>query len=449
MTPAKTNWRETSTNIWQSGVDGIHPDSVIPQAVAGLIKDSDHKDLLILGGGKAGAAMVRALVRAIPTSVRLHGLLNVPEDQAAPMVENHPIVLHGARPAGSNHPTEAGVRGSRQQIALAQTAPVGCAGMCLLSGGASALMPLPCHPVTLEEKLLVTKILHDSGADITLLNATRKHLSAIKGGRLASAWVESPSGKAGWPLITLAISDVIGDDPSVIGSGPTVPDPTTFESTWRELLGLGVTEHLPIAVKNHFLAGCDGSLQETPKVLPSNIHYHLLGNNTLALKHAANTAQKAGFETQIIEPAISGPVDVVAKRIVSDIRSKAWADNRAKCLLWGGEPTVVVPPGSGLGGRNQELALRLTLLLTPGELGRITLLCAGTDGEDGPTDAAGGFADSISYESALQQKLNISESLTRHDSYHALSSMKSLFRTGWTGTNVADIVVAIIRNQHP
>ena len=446
MTLSIASWRDVATRIWQRGVAGIHPDCVIPPAVAALIAAPEHNDLMILGGGKAGAAMAKALVRSIPTSTRLHGLLNVPEDHAAPAVGNHPIVLHGARPAGSNHPTEAGVRGSRIQIALAQNAPVGCVGLCLLSGGASALMPLPCHPITLEEKLAVTKILHDNGADITLLNATRKHLSAIKGGRLANSWLESPAGKAGWPLITLAISDVVGDDPSVIGSGPTVPDPTTFESTWKALLRLGVTDQFPLAVKTHLLAGCAGNLQETPKALPSNIHYHLLGNNALALKNAAKAAEETGLASRVLEPAISGPVDLVANRIVSDIRKEILTEKAAKCLLWGGEPTVIVPPGSGLGGRNQELALRLTLLLTPSELERVTILCAGTDGEDGPTDAAGGFADKLTLDSALHQNLNINTYLTRHDSYHALSSLKSHLHTGWTGTNVADIVVAIIYN---
>ena len=147
-----------------------------------------------------------------------------------------------------------------------------------------------------------------------------------------------------------------------------------------------------------------------------------------------------------MEPAISGPVDLVANRIVSDIRKEILTEKAAKCLLWGGEPTVIVPPGSGLGGRNQELALRLTLLLTPSELERITILCAGTDGEDGPTDAAGGFADKLTLDSALHQNLNINTYLTRHDSYHALSSLKSHLHTGWTGTNVADIAVAIIHN---
>lgn len=444
MKSDSAKWRSLAADIWRSGVAAVHPDSVIPQAVPALLADMECDDFLILGGGKAGAAMARALVRTMHSGIRMHGWLNVPNDQAAPSIAHAPIVLYGARPAGSNHPTEAGVTGSRQQIALAQNAPVGCVGICLLSGGASALMPLPSHPVTLAEKLAVTKLLQDAGADITLLNAARKHLSAIKGGKLASAWLESPSGKAGWPLITLAISDVIGDAPSVIGSGPTVPDPSTFVSTWEELQRLGITSQLPRAVKNHFNAGCAGNLPDTPKILPSTIHYHLLGNNALALRSAATTAQQAGFTTRIFQPEITGPVDVVARKMVSDLRQEAGLIHGAQCLLWGGEPTVVVPPGSGMGGRNQELALWMTQLLTPKELERVTILCAGTDGEDGPTDAAGGFADRASLDSAREQGLDISSSLTRHDSYNALSAMSCQLQTGWTGTNVADIAIALI-----
>lgn len=437
--------RSAALEIWLAGVKAVHPDFLVPEIWQHL-PSGDPTPILVLGGGKAGAAMARALVNSAPPWARLHGLVNVPDDQAGVVSGFGDVTLHGSRPPGGNLPTSSGVEGTTIQLRLAGSALPGTIGICMLSGGASALMPLPRPPITLDDKLETTRLLQNAGADITLLNATRKHLSAVKGGGLARAWMESPSGRLNGQLFTFAISDVVGDDPSVIASGPTVADPSTYISTWDALYNLGISAKLPTRVTRHFQEGISGIIPETPKSFPNQIHYLTLGNNRKALEAATRHADSKGFETALAPDLLEGPIEQVARRIATDIIRSPGIPGKTEVLLWGGEPTLVIPPGSGKGGRNQELALRIGGLLPIGHLKRTTILCAGTDGEDGPTDAAGGFYDFRAFETALQLGISLEQAVSSHSSHGAHAALGSLVRTGWTGTNVADIVVAVIRS---
>lgn len=445
MPQSKTHDREFALKIWQAGVKAVHPDSLI-SSVWNIIGNLGlNTPFLVLGGGKAGAAMGNALVNSAPNWARLHGMLNVPDDQVDLLTVGTDLVLHGSRPPGGNLPTNDGVVGSKRQLNLAVSAPPGTFGICLLSGGASALMPLPAKNIKLSEKLEATRLLQRVGADISILNATRKHLSAIKGGGLAQAWLNSPAGKTNGILWTFAISDVVNDDPSVIASGPTVADPTTFKSTWDQLKMLGVVHLLPDSVIKRFHQGIEGSVPETPKFLPNQFRYHLLGNNRKAIEAASTQAIDLNFRVSIFPKPLEGPIEGVAQRVASEILQSQPPHNEPLVLLWGGEPTVVVPPHSGLGGRNQELALRIGSLLPNDWIRRTTLLCAGTDGEDGPTDAAGGIFDFAAMDCLHETGLDIKKAIESHSSYEAHKNLGTIIRTGWTGTNVADMVVAIIR----
>ena len=440
-----TDDRKLALEIWHAGVIAAHPNSLIPAIWNCLGELPKPTPILVLGGGKAGAAMANALVRSAPTFARLHGIINVPDDQGGAHNEARDLVLHPSRPPGGNLPTDEGMVGSSRQLELAASAPAGTIGICLLSGGASALMPLPAKQISLPEKLETTRLLQRAGADIKILNATRKHLSSIKGGWLAHAWSKSPAGLANNNLWTFAISDVVNDDASVIGSGPTVPDPSTFKSTWDQLKTLGVASLLPKSVIKRFEEGIQGRVAETPKELPDQFPYHMLGNNRRSLEASANRAKNSHCNVQIFPKPMEGPIDGVAQNIVTDIIKCQPIPGTPLVLLWGGEPTVVLPPGSGKGGRNQELALRVGKLLPSEWVRKTTLLCGGTDGEDGPTDAAGGFFDRESLELAYRTAFDISKAIESHSSYEAHKNLGSLLKTGWTGTNVADIVVAIIR----
>lgn len=445
MSHTTTIDRNLALEIFKAGVKAVHPDSLMPLLWPHLVEGAIVSPILVLGGGKAGAAMATALLNSAPAWARFRGIINVPNEQVPLHNDESAVSLHGSRPSGGNLPTKAGVTGSMRQMELAASAPPGTVGICLLSGGASALMPLPAYPVTLADKLTTTRLLQQAGADITIMNSVRKHLSAIKGGGLARAWLESPSGQSGCPLHTFAISDVVSDDSSVIASGPTVADPSTFKSTWDQLNVLGVAKDLPPSVVERFRKGIEGTIPETPKKLPDQIRYHLLGNNRKALEAASRQAIESDCAVYIFQELLEGPIEIAAQRIADEILQSKPLKNKPLVLLWGGEPTVVVPPGSGMGGRNQELALRLATLL-PGEwMRRTTLLCAGTDGEDGPTDAAGGFFDSFAMDRANKIGLNINQAIASHSSHNAHLDLGTLLRTGWTGTNVADIVVTIVR----
>ncbi len=342
--------------------------------------------------------------------------------------------------AGHPIPTEASEAAGRAALDLARGAAADESLLVLLSGGASALLCAPADGITLTDKQATTKLLLEAGASIGELNAVRKHLSAVKGGGLTAA--------ARCEVTTFALSDVVGpvpDDPGVIGSGPTAPD----ASTWAEALAVvtrrGVLARLPAAVRDRLEAGARGELAETPKPGDPRLAraaWHLIGSRVDAMDAARNAAIDRGFSTITIEAPIVGEARDAGPAFVAQALEVSRRLPRPVCVIGAGETTVRVV-GKGRGGRNQELALAVAVSLA--SLAEpAAFLSAGTDGIDGPTDAAGGLVDTTTQARARGLGVDIDASLADNDAYHALDRLGDLVRTGPTDTNVGDLQVLVI-----
>jgi hydroxypyruvate reductase/glycerate 2-kinase len=350
------------------------------------------------------------------------------------------IELHAARPAGSNQPTAGGVAGAERILDLLAHAGPDDVALCLLSGGGSALLPSPVPGVTLAEKQLVTLLLHECGATINEMNTVRKHLSRTKGGRLAQAFT-------GRSLHSLIISDVVGDPLDVIASGPTAADPTTFADALAVLDKFGLGTRVPAAVLEHLRRGAAAQVPETLKVLPPHIHNHIIGNNAKSLAAAKVRAEELGYRVVNLGSYIEGETRstaAVLAGIVRSMRDQGEPLAPPVCLLSGGETTVTLTQRHGLGGRNQEMVLAMLLRLGPVGSERTVVLSGGTDGEDGPTDAAGAMADAQTWERAKQLGLAPQAFLDRNDAYPFFAATGDLLRTGLTQTNVMDVRLCLL-----
>jgi hydroxypyruvate reductase len=397
--------------------------------------------IVVLGGGKAGAGMAAAVECVLGDELvdhKVSGWVNVPADCVRPLRKIH---LHASRPAGINEPTEAGVIGARQILSLARQSTADDLCLVLLSGGGSALLPAPKPPLTLADKLAVTRFLTDSGATIEELNTVRKRLSLIKGGGLARA---SGAGH----LIALIISDIVGDPLDLIASGPTCADSTTN----ADALGVLRKFHaqppdVPETVLSFLARDARKTEPDTP--LDRSVANYIVGNNALALRAAARRAGQLGYVVQSLGSDNRGEANEqgrnLAERCVA-IRDAAEFRQRPVCLLSGGEPVVrlskTVKPGRG--GRNQQLVLAALMALHADGMDHIAILAGGTDGEDGPTDAAGAWADAAILRRASEQGLNPQPYLDRNDAYTFFQQLGGLFKTGPTHTNVMDLRVALV-----
>jgi hydroxypyruvate reductase/glycerate 2-kinase len=480
MNPAShsSQLRQHAIAIWQAAVDAVRPRDLIPKVLDDPsipIREAARRArrILVVGAGKAGAAMSEALESALPDCLsRMEGIVNVPAECVRPLQS---IRLHAARPAGTNQPTAQGVIGTEQILDLVASAGPEDLGICLLSGGGSALLPAPVESVSLADKQQITQLLHECGATINEMNAVRKHLSRIKGGGLAQAF----KGRA---LYSLIISDVIGDPLDVIASGPTAPDPTIFDDALAVLEKYRLLPRVPTSVLDLLKKGASGQVLETPKTLPNHVHNLVIANNDRALEAAEIQAENLGYRVLNLGSNIEGETREVAAAMAGTVRS-ILANGRPLtppvCLLSGGETTVTLGqdlPASGvshdpgymtagepncisagqpgcvsagsepLGGRNQEFVLAAALTLGREGLSNVTVLSGGTDGEDGPTDAAGAVADAETLLKADQLGLLPSDFLLRHDAYHFFQATGDLLRTGLTETNVMDVRVILIRD---
>lgn len=308
----------------------------------------------------------------------------------------------------------------------------------LLSGGASALMALPAAGISLEDKQRASERLLKEGAEVRALNAVRKHLSAIKGGQLAAA--------AGCSVLTLAVSDVVGDELSAIGSGPTVPDRTTFALALEQLDRHGGREHYPASVVARLTAGADGAVPETPKAGDprlSRSDARVIGGSRTAIDGARAAAQALGYVVHVIEEPVTGEARLAARGLIEAASRVVQAGRGRLCLLAAGEMTVRVT-GAGKGGRNQECALAMARGLD--SVGPAVVAASiGTDGVDGPTDAAGGVVDTTTLARAEAADIGPPERyLEDNNSYVFLDELDDLIRTGPTGTNVGDLQVILV-----
>lgn len=313
--------------------------------------------------------------------------------------------------------------------------------ICAISGGASALLPAPVTGLSLADKQRSTDLLLRAGANIHELNTVRKHLSRLKGGRLAGLAYPAT-------VISLLLSDVVGDDPAVIGSGPTVPDPSTFQDAIAVVEKFGLINRIPPSVRVHLENGVAAPSSETPKPgdpLFQNVSNMVIGSNRLALVAAAAEAKKLGYRTLILSSTMQGETREVARVHAQILREVTSSGNPAKppaCVLSGGETTVSVL-GKGKGGRNQEFALAAAIDIA--ELPRVLVLSAGTDGTDGPTDAAGAVSAGDTVYRAQEIGLDARDHLNRNDAFPFFDALGDLIRTGPTGTNVMDIHVLLAR----
>lgn len=372
--------------------------------------------------------MVRGACACLP---RVRGLAVGPESSVPPSEPGIEWIT-----AAHPDPDERSERAGRRALALASSVPADATLLVLLSGGASALMCVPSEGITRADKAATARALMAAGVPIADLNTVRKHLSDVKGGRLGAA--------AGWRVRTLAISDVHGpvpDDPSAIGSGPTVPDPTTYADA------LAVVERsdarIPAVVRQHLEAGAQGRKSETPKDTGgAPVRFEVVGNRRTAMDGAAAAAAALGYEVRAIEEATSGEARVAGRAFAA--RALALAAGQPVCVIAAGEPVVTVV-GDGRGGRNQEFVLGAAPVLDGVGKDGVQVVCAsaGTDGTDGPTDAAGGIVDSGFVRRARAAGLDIDMALARNDAYPLLASLGGLLMFGPTGTNVGDLHVLL------
>lgn len=435
--------RTHARTIWQAAVDAARPQDLVRAALAdpaGPLRAAltTARRILVVGAGKAGMAMSQGLEEALADSLdRVAGIVNVPAEAVRPLRR---VELHAARPAGTNQPTAAGVAGTLRILDLLAGAGPDDVAICLLSGGGSALLPAPVAGITLEDKQQVTRLLHACGATINEMNCVRKHLSRCKGGRLAQAF-------RGRALFSLLISDVIGDPLDVIASGPTAADPTTFADALAVLARYQLTERTPPAVLRYLEEGAAGRHPETLKALPATVHNQILGNNARSLAAAQAMAAQLGYPVLNLGSFLEGEtrhVAVALAGIVRSIRAHGVPQPPPLCLLSGGETTVTLAEPHGLGGRNQEFVLAAATHLGHEGLRGVVVLSGGTDGEDGPTDAAGAVADAATWETAARLGLSPAQFLARNDAYHFFEATGDLLRTGLTHTNVMDVRVVLI-----
>ena len=393
-----------------------------------------YRRVVVLGAGKASARMAETLEKLLGRRISL-GLINT---KYGHLVRVKRIELHEC---GHPVPDEAGVEGSRRIVALATEATRDDLVIVLISGGASALMPLPADAITLEEKQETTRLLLACGAAIQEINAVRKHISAIKGGQLAR--LAAPA-----TVLALMLSDVIGDPLDVIGSGPTAPDASTFHTAWSAIEKYELQDRIPDVVRHRLESGLLGEIDETPK--PGDACFRrvqnvIVGSNRLAVDAAAIAARERGYRPVVLSTLIEGETRDVAGMHAAILKEAIATGRPARppvCLISGGETTVTLR-GEGLGGRNQEFALACALALdgVPGAVA----LSGGTDGSDGPTDAAGSLADGRTLERARAAGLDAAAFLARNDSYHFFDALGDLIRTGPTGTNVMDVRLLLTR----
>jgi hydroxypyruvate reductase len=386
--------------------------------------------------------MAAAAARVLGPRLR-RGLIIAPETEKGPYPFSTEAAEKGCGPfsgiaAGHPTPTDASVDAGRRAIRLTKSVRADETLLVLLSGGASALMAAPADGVTLADKVRTTDVLLRAGADIRTLNTVRKHVSAVKGGWLA-AMTDAPT-------VTLALSDVVGDDLSVIGSGPTVADSSTFADALRALENHAGLDLYPSAVRSRLARGVRGEVPETPKPGDPRLarsRARVIAGRRDAMRGAADEARQRGYAVRVREQAVVGEAREAARRSVAD--ASAWLQasrDEPLCLISSGETTVRVT-GSGRGGRNQEFTLAaadaIAALTVPAALASV-----GTDGIDGPTDAAGAIVDSSTLSRARHAGLSAAAFLDNNDAYAFFNALGDLIHTGPTGTNVGDLQVILL-----
>lgn len=436
--------RRDAWDIFRSGLGAVDPYAAIKIAVklngstlniAENTYDLNLFDqLIIVGAGKAGAPMAKAIEEILGDRIS-YGHVNVKYGHLDKVKK---IKIHEA---GHPVPDQNGNDGAKIIYDMLKNAGEKDLVIFLLSGGGSALLPLPINSISLLEKQQTTNLLISCGASIEEINAVRKHISCLKGGLLARAAFPST-------LITLIISDVIGDPLDAIASGPTVPDTTTFTDCLNIIKKYNIADKIPKNILHHISQGASGSEPETPKPgepIFKNALNTVIANNMTAFKAANKRAIELGYNPLILSTMIEGETREVAKvhaGIAKEIRKSQNPVRTPACILSGGETTVTIQ-GKGLGGRNQEFVLAAAIEIDG--MKDTVIVSVATDGTDGPTNAAGAIADGFTVERAKEKGLNALDYLMDNDSYHFFFELGDLLITGPTNTNVMDIRIILAR----
>jgi glycerate 2-kinase len=438
--------REDAISLFDVGIKAALPYYLIPNNI--LLEDNvftvsdvkgksakfdldKFKRIIIIGAGKASTSMALELENIIGD--RIDDGLVVTKYGFTTELDKIRIIE-----AGHPLPDNNGIKASKKIVEICKKTKEDDLIINLISGGASALLPFPAADLLLEDKIEITELLLKSDAAIQEINTVRKHLSEIKGGQLVKYVYPAT-------MINLIISDTIGDKLDVIGSGMTVPDPTTFEESWEILKNYDLLDKISAKTKQHLLDGIDGKIQETPKPgnnIFSNVYNYIIGNNEIALSAIKTSAEKIGYEAKIITSELQGEARETGKFIAKVGKDYSKKLLKPTCLIFGGETTVIVK-GNGKGGRNQELCLSVALEIDG--TNNITFLSAGTDGNDGQTEAAGAICNDRTIERANELGLDAIKFLNNNDSYNFFKKLSDLIITGPTNTNVMDVQIILLR----
>jgi len=435
--------RQHAMEIFQAALKAVDP----VEAVCSYVKQvddginigrhrfdfKDYDRILVVGAGKAGAPMAKALEDLLEDRIA---------DGVIVVKEGHGLPLKRVRIHEASHPVpdERGIRGAEDILSLVDRAGERDLVLCVISGGGSALLVAPAEGVTLADKQEVTRLLLACGADIHEINTVRKHLSRAKGGGLA---------RFAYPatVVSLILSDVIGDDLNVIASGPAVPDTSTFADAREVFSKYDIWHRVPEPVQTRIRQGLAGDIADTPKAgdaVFQRCYSELVGTNIQALIAASQAARVKGYHALILSSTVEGEAREVVKMFAAfakEVRNSANPIAAPACILCGGETTVTIQ-GEGKGGRNQEFALASAMIIDGME--NIVVLSGGTDGTDGPTDAAGAIADGRTMARARAGGLDPLDFLKRNDSYHFFQPLDDLIITGPTRTNVSDVYMILV-----
>jgi hydroxypyruvate reductase len=417
--------RQNATEIFQAGIAAANPYEAVKKH---FVLSENFSKIHLIAFGKAACAMANAMQEIIPANL-LGNAIAVTNYENVVAVENVKV-------AGASHPLPdvAGFEAAKRIAQIAKNAQADELVLVLISGGGSAVIPFPVDSITLDEKIATTNLLLACGATIHEINCVRKHLSQLKGGHLAN--LISPA-----KCHALILSDVLGDDLSVIASGTTVADESTFAETIAILKAKNVWNDTPQSVQNYL----QEAILETPKLI-ENATNTLIGSNAMSVEATVKAAQSLGYGVIHYDYPLCGEARNVAEAFVLTVKKK-FLENTKIAFITGGETTVTLR-GNGKGGRNQEMALAFAIAAEKHNLtGEWVFLSGGTDGIDGVSPAAGGIVDNQTLRRMKNAGVNPIELLENNDSYYALKSSNDLLITGATGTNVADLQILLIQTE--
>ena len=457
MMATPTSLRADAERIWQAAIAAVDPQRLLAAAPADLLGPLPAGRIVVVGGGKATAALAAGLEERLAAARfppdRLSGLVSVPEGCAT---TRRTIEVRETRAPGVNLPTSRVVAATATMLnSLGHLGPDDLA-VALVTGGGSALLAAPLDGITLDDKIAVTRFLSGAGADIAALNTVRRAASAVKAGGLARAC-------AAGRLVVLVLSDVIGDPLDLIASGPCMPTPADPRAALDLLEHFGA---IAAGVAPRVVARLQSDLAVAPSPRPSiaagpdwqtptgcRVCHRIVGNNDTAVDAAAAAARALGYETVIRRatadaPALRADAGAIGRRLAaegSELATRAARDGRPRAVIEGGEATVVIPADHGVGGRNQQTVLAAVAAASGRWPAGLLVASVGTDGEDGPTDAAGALADATAAQGLAADRAAVDRSLARCDALPILERAGGLVRTGPTGTNVADVRIILAR----